>query len=85
MLSLAGDFFINGRLAGNVSDFNPVIVAPNAQSPAVLQLRINDAQLIAVITNFITLKQSDLVISISATANVSGIPVPVALTFNPVP
>jgi LEA14-like dessication related protein len=81
--SLAGYFFINGSQSGNVSDFVPSIIGPNSQTLINLVLSVNDIALVGVIMNYINSGSSSVVVNVQATANVSGVAIPVNLSFTP--
>jgi LEA14-like dessication related protein len=81
--SLAGYFFINGSQSGNVSDFIPSVIQANSQTQLNLILSVNDIALVGVIMNYINSGSSSVVVNVQATANVSGVAIPVNLSFTP--
>ena len=81
--SLAGYFFINGSQSGNVSDFTPSVIQANSQTLLNLVLSVNDIALVGVIMNYINSGSSSVVVNVQATANVSGVAIPVNLSFTP--
>lgn len=82
--SIAGYFYINGSQAGNVSNFTPVAVAPNSETPMNLQLSVNDISLVGIIMNYINGSSDAVVVEIKATANANNVPIPVDLSFQPI-
>ena len=82
--SLAGYFFINGQQSGNVSDFVPSVIAANSQTLINLILSVNDLSLVGVIMDYINSGSSSVVVNVQATANISGVAIPVNLSFTPV-
>jgi hypothetical protein len=82
--SLAGNFFINGQQAGNVSYFTPVIIVQNSQTEIVLDLLVNDFALVQIITNYMTGGGGSVVVAINGTANVNNVPAPFSITFTPI-
>lgn len=81
--SLAGYFFINGSQSGNVSDFVPSVILPNSQTLINLVLSVNDLSLVGVIMDYINSGSSSVVVTVQATANISGVAIPVNLSFTP--
>lgn len=81
--SLAGYFFINGSQSGNVSDFVPSVIQANSQTLINLVLSVNDIALVGVIMNYINSGSSNVTVNVQATANVSGVAIPVNLSFTP--
>lgn len=82
--SLAGNFFINGQQAGNLSYFTPTIIAPNSQTQIALNLSVNDFSLVQIISNYVTGGGGTVVVAINGTANVNNVPAPFNISFTPI-
>lgn len=78
--SLAATAYVNGTPTGNVSDFTPAIIAPNAQTP--IQLNFNP-NVIGIAQDLLSElnTQSAMNISLKGTANVNGVSLPVNINF----
>ena len=85
--SMAGTFSVNGNPSGNASYFPavPTVLAPNAQTIIVIQLRLTDSGIITDLLNFISGSTTALNIALNGTANVNNAPIPLILSFNAVP
>jgi len=81
---LAGNFFINGQQAGNLSYFFPTIINANSQTEINLNLSINDMSLVQIISNYVTGGGGTVVVGVTGTANVNDVPAPFSITFTPV-
>jgi hypothetical protein len=78
--SLAGTVAINGTTAGNISDFTPALIAPNAQTPITLSYTPSIFGIVSTVVNQLN-NGGPINITVNGTANVNGIPLPVNLTF----
>lgn len=79
--SFAGTVYINGTAAGNVSDFTPAIIAPNAQTPVTLTFTPSLFGAAATVINLLNNGGNGVVIAVKGSANVNSLSVPVNLTF----
>lgn len=80
LTSLAATAYVNGTASGNLSDFTPALIAPNAQTPIVLNFQpsiIGIAQDVVSELN----SQGAMTIAVKGTANVNGVALPVNLNF----
>jgi LEA14-like dessication related protein len=80
--SFAGTASVNGTASGNVSYFQPTVIAANAQTQIVVQVRLSDLGLIAALMNFINAGTGAIAVSIVGTANVNGAALPVNISLN---
>src|SRR5690242_10602652 len=70
--SFAGTVYINGTAAGNVSDFTPAIIAPNAQTPVTLSFTPSLVGLASMVINQLN-NGGGVAIVVKGSANVNGI------------
>ena len=81
--SLAGSLNIQGSAVGNVTDFTPQVIQPNSQTQINLLITPNVFGLAAGVINQIDGNEGsgNIQASLSGTANVNGVPIPVNLSF----
>jgi LEA14-like dessication related protein len=80
--SFAGTATVNGTASGNVSYFQPVLIAANSQTTITLQIRLSDAGIISDLMNFISAGTGQLLVAVNGTANINGAGLPVSLSMN---
>lgn len=80
LTSLAGSVYVNGTIAGNVSDFTPRLIAANQQTPIELTYTPNILGTAAAIFNQFN-NGGGIQIAVQGTANVNGIALPINLIF----
>lgn len=82
--SLIGSLSISGSPVGNVSDFTPVVIQPNSQTNINVLITPNVFGIAAGAINMIDGNEgeSGLNATLSGTANVNGIPLPVNIAFS---
>jgi hypothetical protein len=78
--SLAGSVYVNGTIAGNVSDFTPRLIAANQQTPIQLTYTPNILGTVVAVLNQVS-NGGGVLIGLNGSANVNGIPLPINLTF----
>jgi LEA14-like dessication related protein len=81
--SIAGSLNIQGSAVGNVTDFTPQVIQPNSQTTINLLITPNVFGLAAGVINQIDGNEGSgsIQASLSGTANVNGVPIPVNLSF----
>jgi hypothetical protein len=81
--SIAGSVNVNGSPIGNVSNFSPIVIQPNAETDVPLYLTANLFGLAGGVINQLDGNEGsgNFTASLSGTANVNNIPVPVNLNF----
>ena len=81
--SIVGSLNINGSPVGNVTDFAPMTIAPNAQTQINLLILPNVFGIAAGVINQVDGNEGTGAIqaSLTGTANVNGVPVPINLPF----
>lgn len=85
LMSLAGSIKLNGNGIGNVSYFLKTHIAANSEVPIDLKFSVNDISLVAPIMDYIEGNPKPMVLVIDGVANVNNIPLPITLSFNPIP
>lgn len=76
--SMVGTITVNGNELGNISTFNQVTVLPNSQQDVIIDLGIGILDLPAVIQNVIQQPLQSYDVSVTGTANVNGIMIPIS-------
>ena len=81
--SLAGSLNIQGSAVGNVTDFQPSVIAANSQTQINLLITPNVFGLAAGVINEIDGNEGSgsIQASLSGTANVNGVTIPINLSF----
>lgn len=72
---------VNGNIIGNLSDFVPTLIAPNSQTPVVLNFSPNYIGLASDVLNEIANPGSTVSIGLRGTATVQGVAIPVNINF----
>jgi LEA14-like dessication related protein len=82
--SIAGSLNINGSAVGNVTDFQPAVIAPNSQTQINLLITPNVFGLAAGVINEVDGNEGSGTIqaSLTGTANVNNTPLPINLAFS---
>jgi hypothetical protein len=80
--SIVANAFVNGEQVGNVSDFTPVSIGPNSQGSIPLTVLMNAAVVVEDVLNILTGAAGvSAVVSVVGTANISGLVLPVNLSY----
>jgi LEA14-like dessication related protein len=80
--ALSGNLIINGNAIGNVADFQPVVIAPNNETPINLLVTANFFGLAAGALNAIEGNETGTInATLQGTANINGTALPVNVTF----
>lgn len=81
--SLAGSIQVNGSNLGNVSDFSPVVIAPNSETDIPLYLTANVFGIAGSLLGQLDGNEGagNFNANLVGTANINNIPVPVNLNF----
>lgn len=79
--SLAANVFTSGQLIGNLSQFEPILIAPNAQTQITLTATLRPITLVTELTQLFLNKLYQRNILIEGYANANGLQFPVKLNL----
>lgn len=77
LLSITGDLYANGKYVANISKFDKVTIAPNAETPIQLTFAPSLVGIFQTLKDFITGGKKGMKFRFEGSANVNGLNIPI--------